>query len=246
MGLWSHSRHEHRIDFAEDAGRLLVPRPPQVLRQGRQLLMKRGDEVPDVSRLADDGRQLSARGRQHPHIVFAERPGIGRLDDQHALQHAAVDDRHAEECGVRVLPGLLEILETRMPRRVFDNDGADLLGHQAGQTLGDAHAHPAHTFLAQADRGGQHQRRPIGFEQIDRPDVGREPLLNQIDDVGQGFGGIAAAGDQMADLLQRPEERRVGLLGLHERPNWLARSLPRRFQSEYWHSVNVDGDNSNI
>ena len=150
---------------------------------------------------------------------------FGGLHDEHALQHAAVDDRHAEERLVGILAGLAEVLETRMRRRVLHDDGAHLLGDQTGQTFGDAHADAADAFRPQPDRGREHQRGPIRLEQIDRADVGDEPLLNQIDDVGECFGGIAAARDEMADLFERPEKRGVGL---HGRPARVARSLPRR------------------
>ena len=109
---------QHRVELAEQADRLVVPRPPQVLRQRREPLMHRRDEVADGARLADDRRQLRAGRRQHPHVVVAERARLGRLHDEHALQHAAIDDRHAEERAIRILSRLAEVLEARMLRGV--------------------------------------------------------------------------------------------------------------------------------
>ena len=86
-----------RVELAEQADRLFVPAPPQVLGQREEALMHRGDEVSDRARLAHDRRQLRARRRQHAEVVVAERPRLGRLHHQHALQHAAIDHRHADE-----------------------------------------------------------------------------------------------------------------------------------------------------
>ena len=70
--------------------------------------MDRRHELADGARLADDRRQLRAGRRQHPHVVVAERARLGRLHDQHALQDAAVDDRHAEERPIRILARIAE------------------------------------------------------------------------------------------------------------------------------------------
>ena len=140
-------------------------------------------------------------------IVVAEGPRLRRLHDEHALQHAAIDDRHAEERAVGILAGLAEVLEPRVLRRVRDEHRPQLLGDQPGQPFADAHLHQPDALRPQADGGRQHQRGAIGLEQVDRADVGVEPLLDQVDDVGQRFRGIAAAGDQLADLFERPEER---------------------------------------
>ena len=51
---------QHRIELAEQARRVGVPAPPQVLRQRGQTLMRRRDELPERPRLADDRRQLRA------------------------------------------------------------------------------------------------------------------------------------------------------------------------------------------
>ena len=169
--------------------------------------MHRGDEVADRARLADDRRQLRAGGRQHAEIVVAERPRLGRLHDQHALQHAAIDHRHADERAIRILSRLAEVLEARVLRRVAHEDRPELLGDQAGQPFVDAHLHQADALRPQPDRRRQHQRGAIRLEQVDRADVGDEALLNEVDDVGQGFRGIAAAGDELTDFFERPEER---------------------------------------
>ncbi len=82
-----------------------------------------------------------------------------------------------------------------------------LLGNEAGEPLRDPHAHAADSFGPQPDRRGQDQVPTIPFEQVDRTDVGFEPPLNQVDDVAQRLGGVAALGDEPADFLKRPEHR---------------------------------------
>ena len=113
-GLWSSSRQQHRIELAEQARRVVVPAPPEVLRERRQPLVRGRDELPERARLADDRRELRAGHRQHPHVVGAEGARLDRLHDEHALQQAAIDDRHAEERAVGILAGLGKVLEARM------------------------------------------------------------------------------------------------------------------------------------
>ena len=79
------------------------------------------------------------------------------------------------------------------------------------------------------DRRREYEGRAIGLEQIDRTHVGAEPALNQVDDVGEGLGRIAAARDKLADLLERPEQALIngyrGIVG-HCRGHARARTLP--------------------
>ena len=56
---------QHRIELAEQAGRVVVPAPPEVLRQRAQPLVRRRDELPERARLADDRRELRAGRHQH-------------------------------------------------------------------------------------------------------------------------------------------------------------------------------------
>ena len=71
-------------------------------------LVRRRDELLQRARLADDRRELRAGRHQHAHVVGVEDARLDRLHDQHALQQAAIDDRHAEERVVRILAGLAE------------------------------------------------------------------------------------------------------------------------------------------
>ena len=80
-----------------------------------------------------------------------------------------------------------------------------LLGDQPGQPFGEPHPHAADALGPQADRRRQHQVRAIGLEQVHRADVGLEPPLDQVDDVGQRLRRVAALRDQAADFFERPE-----------------------------------------
>ena len=92
-------------------------------------------------------------------------------------------------------------------RRVGDDLRPQLLGDQAGEPFAEPHADAADALGAQPDRRGEHQVGAIGLEQVDRADVGLEPLLNEVHDVRERFGGVAALRDQPADLLERPQQR---------------------------------------
>ena len=90
---------------------------------------------------------------------------------------------------------------------VGDDLRPQLLGDQARQAFGEPHPHAADAFGPQADRRREHQVGAVRLEQVDRADVGLEPALNQVDDVGQRLGGVAALRDQPADFFERPEQR---------------------------------------
>ena len=155
--------------------------------------MRGRDELPERARFADDRRELGAGGHQHADDVLREDARLHRLHDQHALQQAAIDHRDAEERVIRVFARLTEILEPRVRRRVFDDERAELLADESGEAFGEAHPDAADAVGAKADGGGEHQRGAVGLQQIHRADVGREPALDQLDDVGQRLGGVAAA-----------------------------------------------------
>ena len=196
---------QHRIEIAKQADALVVPAPPQVLRKRGEPLMHRRHELPDGARLADNRRQLRAGGRQQLDVLVGEGARLARLHDEHALQHAAIDHRHAHERAKRILAGIAEVLEPRMRDRIGHDHRLHLFGHQTGQAFGDPHPDLPDAFRPQPLGRGQHEVRAIGLEQIDRADVGGKPLANQRGDVGQCFRGIAVAGDQQADLIERPE-----------------------------------------
>jgi hypothetical protein len=80
-----------------------------------------------------------------------------------------------------------------MRHRVGDADRAHSFGDEPCETLGDSHPHAADAFLSQADGCGQNERDAIRIQEVHRAHVGAEPALNQVDDVRQRFGRVAAA-----------------------------------------------------
>ncbi len=110
----AHLAPQNRVQLAEQAGRLVVPAPPQVLRDCAQTLLERGHNLPESPRLADNGRELGPRGDQHPHVGRLEHALLDRLHDQYSLEQAAIEHRDAEKRSIRVLPRLREVLEPWM------------------------------------------------------------------------------------------------------------------------------------
>ena len=127
-----------RIELPEQIRRVVVPAPPEVLRERGEALMRRRDDQTERAGFADDRRQLRARHHQHPHVVLGEGARLDRLDDQHALEEPAVDQRDAEKRVVRIFAGLAEVLEARMAGGVGDDLRLHLLGDEAGQALRSA------------------------------------------------------------------------------------------------------------
>ena len=207
MGLLSSVAPQHRIELAKEARRVRVPAPPEVLGQGAEPLVRGRDELPQGACFGDDRRQLRARHRQQAHVFGAEDPRVDRLDDEHALQQPAFDDRHAEERAVRILARFRKVLEPGMRRRVGDELRTQALGDQARQAFSQAHADAADAFGAESNRRREHQIGAIGLQKVDRADVGLEPPLDQMDDVVERFRGVPAGGHEPADFFQRPERR---------------------------------------
>ena len=107
-----------------------------------------------------------------------------------------------------------KVLEARVRCGVGDKLRPQPLGDEAGESLGQSHPDAADALGAQADRRGEHQIGAIRFQQVDRADIGLEPALDQMHDVVERLGGIAARRDEPADFFERPE-RRVLVPSLH-------------------------------
>ena len=84
-----------RIELPKQAGRFVVPAPPQVVRELSQSLARGRDDLPERTRLVDDRSHLRTRRHEHAHVVLREGPGLCGLDDQDALKETSIDDRHA-------------------------------------------------------------------------------------------------------------------------------------------------------
>jgi hypothetical protein len=132
---------------------------------------------------------------------------VDGLDHEDALQQPAVHQRYAEEGVVGIFAGLAEVLEARMPHGVGHHERLELLGDQSGQPLRRAHAHAPDTLWPQPHGSRQDEIGPVGLEKVDGAHIRIEPRLDQMDDVVQRLGRVAAAGGETADLFERPERR---------------------------------------
>jgi hypothetical protein len=108
---------------------------------------------------------------------------------------------------IRIFSRFVEIFESRMTRGVLHHLRPQLFTHQPRQAFVQSHADAPDAFRAQSHGGGQHQRVPIGFQQVHGADVGFETALDELDDVAQRFRRVAAMRDQAADFFQGPQER---------------------------------------
>ena len=124
-----------RIQIAKQAVGVVVPTPPKIARQRPEFFLCRGDKAIERAGFAHHRRHLGGGLRQHADFILAEEPGFHRLDHQHTLQNAAVDQRNAQERLVIVFPGFAEILESRMILGLLHGHRAHQLRHQAGQTF---------------------------------------------------------------------------------------------------------------
>ena len=90
---------------------------------------------PSVRASLTTGASCVAGRHQQPHHVVAEDARLHRLQHEHALQQAAIDQRHAEKAVIRVFARLAEVLETRMARRVLDDLRLQCLGDEPREAL---------------------------------------------------------------------------------------------------------------
>src|SRR5262249_33142413 len=136
-----------------------------------------------------------------------EVPWLDRLHHQHPLDCTRLDQRHAQEGVVGIFAGLGEVLEARVLKGVGHHDGGHLFRDQARQSLVKAHAHTTDTVLPEAQGSAQDQLPLFVLQEVDRADVGVKASLDELHNVGQRLAWIVAVRDELADLLQRQEQR---------------------------------------
>ncbi len=190
-----------RIEFAKQTTRIVIPAPPEVAGQGPEPLLDRRDETVEGAGFAHHVRHPVRGLGEQTNLIFREDSRLHGLDYQHALQHAAIDQRNSEERLVSIFAGFAEILETRMTPDLFDGHRADLFRDQADQSFIDRHAKSADGFMAKAQRSGQHEVGAIGFEQVGGANIGAKSPGNQGDNVHQGLGRLAGFRRQVRDFL---------------------------------------------
>lgn len=200
-----------RIEVLEQAHGAGVPAPPHVPRKRPEPALERPDRLVALADLRDEGTDLARRQQQRGDLVVGEAALLDRLHDQHALQQLPVDQGDAEERVVRVLAGLREVLEARMPLHVRRLDRPQLLGDQPRESFVQLHPDLADALGAQADGGGQHQMGPVRFEQVYRADVHPHPGLELPDAGRQGRRRVAGSCGQAHASRESPGERAASL-----------------------------------
>jgi hypothetical protein len=183
-----------------DAGRLLEPLLPP---------LRRGDDLFEQVGVADEGGHLGGDGDKHADFAGGEEARLDGLHDEHPLDLTALDERHAEKGAIGVFAGLGEVLEARMLEGILDHDGGAALGHESGEALFEAHAHPADRLRLEAECRPEDQFAGLGFEEVDRADRGLEAIADKADDVGQRLVRVVAMGNESAALLEGEEQRAI-------------------------------------
>src|SRR5262249_52872371 len=156
---------------------VVIPAPPQILGKLTQALMGRGDELAEPAGLADNWSQLSSGSRQHAHIILAKAARFDSLNDQHALEQSPVNQGDAQKRMIRILARLGEVLESSVRGCVLNDQRHHAFSYESDQALVKPHSYFADAFLAEPDSCRQHQIGTVSFEQVDRADVGLEPLV---------------------------------------------------------------------
>jgi hypothetical protein len=122
-------------------------------------------------------------------VVF-EGTRLYGLDDEYALQDAALNQGHAHKGLILIFAGFAEVLESWMLACVFDRDGKYAFCDKARKAFVQCKAQHSDTLFAQAQRCGKNQMCSIGLQQIRRTNVGLEAAGNQRNDVHQVSAGL--------------------------------------------------------
>ena len=112
-GILIELRPAGRIQIAKQADAIRVPAPPDIVGERPEAFLGGRDEALEGARLADDRRHLVGRFDQHANVVVAKGARLLGLNDEHSLQHAAIDDRHSEKGVECILFGIFNEFEAR-------------------------------------------------------------------------------------------------------------------------------------
>ncbi len=96
---------------------------------------------------------------------------------------------------------LVEVFESRMPRRILDGDRPQLFGDHAGESFVQRHADSANALAAQSDRRGQQQVRPVLLQQIHRANVRPQTQLNCSDQLVERLLRVPRTGERFSQLF---------------------------------------------
>jgi hypothetical protein len=94
------------------------------------------------------------------------------------------------------------------------------------------HPDAADALRTQTHGRGEDEIGAVSFEHVDRADVRGESPLNEVNDVGERFGGVAAARHELRHFLVRPQAQELFVrecvgVGDHGR-QWSKITAPQR------------------
>ena len=164
---------------------------------------------------ADEGAELGHLGDHHRHdlervdLVVGVLARVAVLHDEDAQHLAEPLDRHAEEAREDLLAGLGQVAEAAGMRGVAGVDRLGALGDLADQPLPDPEPRQVHRVRVQALGGGELE--PVLAAQVDRADLGDQPLGDQPDDAVEPLLAAAGLGQRGAQAGQ--EDAAVNRLG---------------------------------
>ena len=142
------------IEIAKQADAVVVPTPAEISSDGPETLLNRSNEAVQGARLADHRRDLVCGFAQHADFMLSKDPRLLCLNDQNALQNAAVDERDAEEGVIYLFARFLEVFKAGVIAGVLHGHGLYLLRNQAGEALAERHAQGANASRVKAEGRG--------------------------------------------------------------------------------------------
>ena len=111
--------------------------------------------------------QLRPQGDEEGFVLFVVAALVRLLHHQDAQHAPLVDDRHSQEAGVALFPGLGEIEETGVGVCLLQVKRLLAFGHQADEALTRFEDDLPHRLAVQADGFHQHQFIVLGIVEIE-------------------------------------------------------------------------------
>src|SRR5690606_39256050 len=105
---------ECRVDLAEQVAGARIPAPPEVVRQGPQLLIRRNDELALGAGAGHRSTDFGGDSTEGVDLGSWKSAGFDRLNHEHALERAAFLDRDARKRPIGFLTGFGKELESWM------------------------------------------------------------------------------------------------------------------------------------
>ena len=162
---------------------------------------------------------------QHADFAVAEDAGLLGLDDENALQDAAVDERDAEEGVVFLFAGVLEVFEAGMAGwRHSTATGRTCSATRPARPSCSGMRRVPMQPRVEAEGGGEDEIGAIGLKQIGGADVGVKAGGDERDHVHQGVGGLAALFGKAGDFFEGQNQ-----VGVHRFEEKCSSIPPPRF-----------------